>query len=101
MNKKKSAKTKREATFTFYDTKLSLNNWSRLVDVMKRVLSTDLVENDGYLYFKVYYGDNFSTEDRNEVFASISSLPLSENHTFFGVREYLENHEMCFVFEKN
>lgn len=84
----------------FCDTKISLNNWSKLINVMKRVSSTEIVENDEYIYFKIYYEDGLSTEDKNEIFVSISSLPLNNEHMFLGVKEYIENNEMCFVFKK-
>lgn len=84
----------------FCDIKIFLNNWTKLVEIMKKISSTDLVENDNHLYFKIYYKDNLTVEDKNEIFVSISSLPLNNDHVFLGVGEYLENHEMCFFFKR-
>lgn len=97
MNRKKE---RIAANHRSHDIMESLNSWSSLVDVLKRVASTEIVEFENYIYFKVYYTDSFTTTDRNEVFVSISSFPPDENYTFLGVREYLENHEMCFVFKR-
>lgn len=97
------AKKKTDGTSTMNvicDTMYSLRNWSKLVNVMKKITSTNTVEDDDYVYFKVYYEGNFTLEDRNETFASVSSLPLNKNHIFLGVKEYMDNSEMCFVFKK-
>ena len=98
--KKNLSKVNEKHDTSFYDTKVSLNNWSKLIDIMKKISSTELVENDEYFYFKIFYENSLTIEDKNEIFVSISSLPLSEDHVFLGVKEYLENHEMCFVFKK-
>lgn len=98
--KKKSKKNKEKEALTAHETIDSLKNWSKLVNVMKKISSTDIVEDEDYYYFKVYYTGNFTVDDKNETFVSVSYLPLSKEHIFLGVKEYLENNEMCFVFKK-
>ena len=101
MKKKIKSEARKSSAFITYDTMMSLNNWTKLVDVMKKIRGTDIVENDDYVYFKVYYTEGLTVEDKNEIFVSISSLPCSKNQAFLGVTEYNDNKEMCFVFRKN
>ena len=100
MRKKVKGEVKEHSVFATYDTMVSLDNWTKLIDVMKKITGTDVVENDDYVYFKVYYTEGMSVEDKNEVFVSISSLPYDKKHEFLGVTEYNDNKEMCFVFRK-
>ena len=92
-------KARNNPVFATYDTMVSLNNWTKLIDVMRKVTGTEIVESKDYIYFKVYYIE-LSVEDKNEIFVSVSSLPCDQNHEFLGVTEYTENHEMCFVFKR-
>ena len=101
MRKGIKREVKEHSIFATFDTMVSLNNWTKLIDVMKKVSGTDIVENDDYVYFKVYYTEGMSVEDKNEIFVSISSLPCDKKHEFLGVTEYNDNKEMCFVFRKN
>ena len=100
LKKKVKKETGVYSVFAVCDVKEQLDNWAKLIPVMKKLDRTDKVEDTEYIYFKVYYIDFLSVEDKNEIFISISSLPLNKGTTFLGVREYLENHEMCFVFKK-
>ena len=100
MKKKVKKEVKEYSVFATYNTRISLDNWAKMVYVMKRISSTSIVEDDDYFYFKVYYDGSLTVEDKNEIFVSISSLPVDKGCMFLGVREYLENHEMCFVFKK-
>lgn len=101
MRKKAKAETKTFSIFATHDTMVSLNNWTKLVDIMKKITGTNIVENEDYVYFKVYYTEGLTVEDKNEIFVSVSSLPCSKKHEFLGVTEYNDNKEMCFVFRKN
>lgn len=78
----------------------SLNNWGKLVHILKKIRDTEIVMGEAYIYFKVYYFENLSIDDRNELFVSISSLPCDTSYHFLGITEYLDNKEMCFVFKK-
>lgn len=100
LKKRIKKETENYSSFTLCDLKDYLDNWSKLINIMKKVEKADMVEDDDYIYFKIYYTGNLPVEDKNEIFVSISSLPFNDDISFLGVREYLENHEMCFVFRK-
>jgi len=53
---------------------------------------------EDYMYVKIYY-TTITISQRNELFLEISEIETE--YSFLGVREYYENHEMCFVFRKN
>ena len=52
---------------------------------------------EDYMYIKVYY-TQMSIPQKNDLYLEIAALDT--DWSFLGVREYYENHEMCFVFRK-
>lgn len=53
---------------------------------------------EDYMYIKIYY-TTMTIPQKNDLFLEISEIETE--YSFLGVREYYENHEMCFVFRKN
>ena len=53
---------------------------------------------EDYMYIKIYY-TTMTTSQKNDLFSEISEIETT--YSFLGVREYCENHEMCFVFRRN
>lgn len=52
---------------------------------------------EDFIYVKIFY-TKMTSEQKNDLYVEISNLSCLE--TFRGVREYIDNNEMCFVFKK-
>lgn len=62
------------------------------------ITSYDVSYFEDYMYIKIYY-TIMTVSQKNDLFLEISEIETE--YSFLGVREYYENHEMCFVFRKN
>lgn len=64
------------------------------------VVDYDTVYNGDCLYVKVYYTGNIPYNLRATIYSDLHNYFDKIGWKFHGVTEYLDNHEMCFVYHK-